>query len=138
MLGSKLFDIPSYIGLNDEIFLLSRHFFCLFTKLRTKSLKIPWMMGGGQSVPAGLSCPPPPPPPPTPPRFLSSGWLWIKLLLLIALTTINRYVSQNTDTDCWYSKTHFLKFSHFPQGQGRCKISQLVYLIPHPRFWSNG
>ena len=32
--------------------------------------------------------------------FFSIDWLLILLLLLIALTTINRFVSQNTDTAC--------------------------------------
>ena len=41
------------------------------------------MTGGGQPIPAGLSYPPS--------RFLTSDWLWILLLLLTALTTINKY-----------------------------------------------
>ena len=63
-------------------------------------------------------------------------------LLLIALTTINGYVSQNTDTACLDTKTHFLKFIHLlvggggGGGGGGGNISQLVYLTPHPRFWS--
>ena len=57
--------------------------FCFFTLISHK--KIPWMTGGGQPIPAGLSYPPP--------RFLTSDWLWILLLLLTALTTINKYVS---------------------------------------------
>ena len=40
------------------------------------------MTGGGQPIQAGLSYPPP--------RFLISDWLWILLLLLTALTTINK------------------------------------------------
>ena len=55
-------------------------------------------------------------------------------LLLIAVTTINGYVSQNTDTACYYTKNHFLKFIHLLVGGN---ISQLVYLTPHPRFWSS-
>ena len=37
-------------------------------------------------------------------------------LLLIAVTTIDGYVSQNTDTACYYTKTHFLKFIHLLVG----------------------
>ena len=37
-------------------------------------------------------------------------------LLFIALTTINGYVSQNTDTACWYTKNHFLKFTQIQVG----------------------
>ena len=48
-------------------------------------------------------------------------------------STINGYVSQNTDTACWYTKNHFLKFTQIQVGGN---ISQLVYLTPHPRFWS--
>ena len=55
-------------------------------------------------------------------------------LLLIGVTTINGYVSQNTDTACYYTKNHFLKFIHLLVGGN---ISQLVYLTPHPRFWSS-
>ena len=55
-------------------------------------------------------------------------------LMLIAVTTINGYVSQNTDTACWYTKKHFLKSIHLLVGGN---ISQLVYLTPHPRFWSS-
>ena len=97
------------------------------------------MTGGGQPIPAGLSCPPP--------RFLSSDWLWILnccLLLLQLLmdmfwiavnyfSTINGYVSQNKDTACWYTKTHFLKFTHIQVGGN---IRQLVYLTPYSKFWS--
>ena len=57
-------------------------------------------MGGGQPIPAGLSCPPP--------RFLSSEWAMGSELLLMYFSTINGYVSQNKDTACWYTKTHFL------------------------------
>ena len=66
---------------------------------------MPWMTGGGQPIPAGLSYPPPPPP------MIFEHWLaMILLLLLIALTTINGFVSQNTDTACQYKKSHFMKF----------------------------
>ena len=83
-------------------------------------------MGGGQPIPAGLSCPP---------TQIYEQWLAIDSELpLIALTTINGYVSQNTDTACYYTKTHFLKFIHVLVGGN---ISQLVYLTPHPRFWSS-
>ena len=51
--------------------------------------------------------------------------------LLIALTTINGYVSQNA---CKYTTKQFLKFIHLLVGGN---ISQLVYLTPHPRFWSS-
>ena len=37
-------------------------------------------------------------------------------LLFIALKTINGYVSQNTDTACYYTKTDFLKFIHLLVG----------------------
>ena len=37
-------------------------------------------------------------------------------LLLIAVTTINGKVSQNTDTACYYTKKHFLKFIHLLVG----------------------
>ena len=63
--------------------------FCFFTLISHKN-KIPWMTGGEQPIPAGLSYPPPPPPQPT---FLTGGWLWILLLLFNALTTINKYIS---------------------------------------------
>ena len=52
-------------------------------------------------------------------------------LLFIALTAINGYVSQNTDTACYYTKTHFLKFIHLLVGGN---ISQLVYLTPPPKI----
>ena len=55
-------------------------------------------------------------------------------LLLIAVTTINGYVSQNKDTACWYTKTPFLKFIHLLVGGN---LSQLVYLTPHP-WWVGG
>ena len=87
------------------------------------------MTGGGQPIPAGLSCPPP--------RFLEQ-WLG------------NGYVSQNTDTACKYTKTHFLKFIHLLVGGNISQLvyhtpnpwwvggnlSQLVYLAPHPDFWA--
>ena len=37
-------------------------------------------------------------------------------LLLIALTTINGYVSQNTDTACKYTKTNFFKIHPYTGG----------------------
>ena len=37
-------------------------------------------------------------------------------LLFIALTTIIGYVSQNTDTACYCTKPHFLKFIHLLVG----------------------
>ena len=70
-----------------------------------------------------------------PPTQIYEQWLAMDSeLLFIALTTINGYVSQNTDTACFYTKTHFLKFMHLLVGGN---ISQLVYLTPHPRFWSS-
>ena len=45
-----------------------------------QSLKIPWMMGGGQPIPAGLSYPQP--------KFLSCDWQWI---LVIAVNCFNDY-----------------------------------------------
>ena len=72
--------------------------------------------------------------------ILPTTWIfeqWLAMdseLLLIAVTTINGYVSQNTDTACYYTKNHFLKFIHLLVGGN---ISQLVYLTPHPRFWSS-
>ena len=53
---------------------------------------MPWMTGGGQPIPAGLSYPPP--------MIFEHLLAMILLLLLIALTTINGFVSQNTDTAC--------------------------------------
>ena len=73
-------------------------------------------------------------PPPSPPQIYEQ-WLAMDFeLLFIALTTINGYVSQNTDTACYYTKTHFLKFIDLLVGGN---ISQLVYLTPHPRFLSS-
>ena len=70
-----------------------------------------------------------------PPTQIYKQWLAMDSeLLFIALTTINGYVSQNTDTACYYTKTHFLKFIHLLVGGN---ISQLLYLTPHPRFWSS-
>ena len=71
-------------------------------------------------------------------------------LLLIALTTINGYVTQNTETACYYTKNHLLKFIHLLVGGNLSKLvyltphpswvggnlSQLVYLAPHPDFWA--
>ena len=45
-----------YISENDENFLISRHFLLVYNN---QSLKIPWMMGGWQPIPAGLPYPPP-------------------------------------------------------------------------------
>ena len=109
-----------YISENDENTLKFRHFQHVYNN---QSLEMPWMMGGGQPIPAGLSYPPP--------MIFNSDWLLVLLLLLTALTTINRYVSQNTYTACWYTKTNFLKFIHIQVGGN---ISQLVYLTPHLRF----
>ena len=81
------------------------------------------MTGGGQPIPASLSCPPP--------RFLEQWLAMDSELLLIALTTINGYVSHNA---CKYTTKQFLKFIHLLVGGN---ISQLVYLTPHPRFWSS-
>ena len=81
------------------------------------------MTGGGQPIPAGLSCPPP--------RFFEQWLAMDSELLLITLTTINGYVSQNA---CKYTTKQFLKFIHLLVGGN---ISQLVYLTPHPRFWSS-
>ena len=36
--------------------------------------------------------------------------------MLIAVTTINGYVSQNTDTACWYTKNPFLEIHPFTGG----------------------
>ena len=56
-------------------------------------------------------------------------WIAVNYFFLI----INGYVSQNTDTACWYTKNHFLKFTQIQVGGN---ISQLVYLTPHPWFWN--
>ena len=81
------------------------------------------MGGGGQPIPAGLSCPP---------TWIFEQWLAMdSKLLLIAVTTINGYVSQNTETACLYTKNHFLKFIHLLVGGN---ISQLVYLTPPPKI----
>ena len=37
-------------------------------------------------------------------------------LLLIGVTTINGYVSQNTDTACWYTKNPFLEIHPYTGG----------------------
>ena len=50
-------------------------------------------------------------------------------------STINGYVSQNTDTACWYTKNHFLKFTQIQVGGN---ISQLVYLTPPPKILEQG
>ena len=84
----------------------------------------PPMMGGGQPIPAALSSPHP--------DFwaVNGNVFWIAVNYFL---TINGYVSQNTDTACWYTKNHFLKFTHIQVGGN---ISQLVYLTPHSRFWN--
>ena len=83
-------------------------------------------MGGGATYPSWFILPP---------TQIYEQWLAVdSKLLLIALTTINGYVSQNTDTACYCTKTHFLKFIHLLVGGN---IPQLVYLTPHPRFWSS-
>ena len=46
----------SYISENDENTLKFRHFLHVYNN---QSLEMPWMTGGGQPIPAGLSCPPP-------------------------------------------------------------------------------
>ena len=59
--------------------------------------------------------------------------------LLIALTSLNGYVSQNTDTACWYTKTHFMKFVHLLVG-GQHIPAGLPYPPPpqpNPSFWSS-
>ena len=67
-----------------------------------------------------------------PPTQIFLQWLAMDSeLLLIALTTINGYVSQNA---CKYTTKQFMKFIHLLVGGN---ISQLVYLTPHPRFWSS-
>ena len=82
-------DFKCYISENYENTLKFGHFLHVYNN---QSLEMPWMMGGGQPIPAGLSYPPP---------MIFEHWLaMILLLLLIALTTINGFVSQNTDTAC--------------------------------------
>ena len=93
--------------------------FCLFTPISHLKYLRWWV--GGQPIPAGLSCPP---------TWIFEQWLAMDSeLLLIAVTTINGYVLQNTDTACKYTKTHVLKFIHLLVGGN---LSQLVYLTPHP------
>ena len=82
-------DFKCYISENYENTLKFGHFLHVYNN---QSLEMPWMTGGGQPIPAGLSYPPP---------MIFEHWLaMILLLLLIALTTINGFVSQNTDTAC--------------------------------------
>ena len=56
-------------------------------------------------------------------------------LLLIGVTTINGYVSQNTDTACYYTKNHLLKFIHLLVGgqhiklTDKCKQAENVWII---------
>ena len=54
---------------NDENFLLSKHFLLVYNN---QLLDIPWMMGGGQPISAGLSYPP---------LMIFEHWLLILLLL---------------------------------------------------------
>ena len=97
--------------------------FCLFTLIsQWKYLR--WRVGGNLSQLVYLA--------PHPDFWAVNGYgFWIAVNYF---STINGYVSQNTDTACWYTKTHFLKFTHIQVGGS---ISQLVYLTPHPRFWSS-
>ena len=82
-------DFKCYISENYENTLKFGHFLHVYNN---QSLEMPWMTGGGQPIPAGLSYPPP---------MIFEHWqAMILLLLLIALTTINGFVSQNTDTAC--------------------------------------
>ena len=84
----------------------------------------PWWVGGNLSQLVYLA--------PHPDFWAVNGYgFWIAVNYF---STINGYVSQNKDTACWYTKTHFLKFTHIQVGGN---ISQLVYLTPHPRFWSS-
>ena len=83
----------------------------------------PWWVGGYLSQLVYLA--------PHPDFWAVNGngfWIAVNYFL-----TINGYVSQNTDTACWYTKNHFLKFTQIQVGGN---ISQLVYLTPHPRFWN--
>ena len=83
----------------------------------------PWWVGGNLSQLVYLA--------PNPDFWAVNGYgFWIAVNYFL---TINGYVSQNTDTACWYTKNHFLKFTQIQVGGN---ISQLVYLTPHPRFWS--
>ena len=94
--------------------------FCLFSLIsQLKYLR--WWVGGNLSQ--LVSCPPP--------RFFEQWLAMDSELLLIALTTINGYGSQNA---CKHTTKQFLKFIHLLVGGN---ISQLVYLTPHPRFWSS-
>ena len=65
--------------------------FCLFTLI--SHLKyLSWRVGGGATYPSWFILPP---------TQIFEQWLAMDSeLLLIALTTINGYVSQNTDTAC--------------------------------------
>ena len=83
----------------------------------------PWWVGGNLSQLVYLA--------PHPDFWAVNGYgFWIAVNYF---STVNGYVSQNTDTACWYTKTHFLKFTQIQVGGN---TSQLVYLTPHSRFWS--
>ena len=109
------------ISENDENTLKFRHFLHVYNN---QSLEMPWMTGGGQPIPAGLSCPPP---------MIFEQWLAIDFV--VAVNCFNNY-KLICFTKCIYCllvyKTHFLKFIHIQVGGN---ISQLVYLTPHLRFW---
>ena len=66
-----------YISENDENSLKFRHFLHVYNN---QSLEMPWMTGGGQPIPAGLSYPPP---------MIFEQWLAIDFV--IAVNCFNNY-----------------------------------------------
>ena len=83
-----------YISKNDDNFLISRHFLLVYNN---QSQQMPWMTGGGQPIPAGLSSPPPPPRP----RRWSSDCLQIMKM------TFKCYISENDENTLLFR--HFLQ-----------------------------
>ena len=69
-----------YISENDDNFLISRHFLLVNNN---QSLKMPWLMGGGQPIPAGLSYPHP--------------RLWSSDCVQIMKMTSKCYISENDE-----------------------------------------
>ena len=90
------------------------------------------MTGGGQPIPAGLSCPPPP---------TQIFEKWLSMDLVIALNCFNNY-KRICFTKYRYCLLVYKNLIH-PYtgggggGGGGGNISQLVYLTPHLRFWSS-
>ena len=95
-----------YISENYENTLKFGHFLYVYNN---QSLEMPWMTGGGQPIPAGLSYPPP---------MILEHWLAIDFV--IAVNCFNKYKRicfTNTDTACLYKKFHFKKFFIYRWGE---------------------